>query len=117
MTDPKRTASLKATYTSPTNALLTLTTPLTLPPSLSVAEKTAYLSSLRGAVTELQGRVNAELTARMEEDNNKAGGQDGKTQEGKGGKAGKKSKAAAAAKAIDEDAEEENYGEEVVEED
>ena len=114
MTEPQRSVELKVTYTSPTNAPLTLTTPLTLPSqsSVSVADKTAYLSALRGAVADLQARVNTELTARMEED--KAREADTTVGEGKKSKENKQGKAA---KAVDEAVEEENYGEEVTEED
>lgn len=112
----QRTATLKASYTSPHNAPLTLETTLPIPTptstALSVAEKTAYLSRLREAVSSLQGRVNAELTARMEEDaaSAAASNEGDKEKKKKGGKH-------AAAAVVDEEAEEENYGEEVVEED
>ena len=126
----QRTATLKAHYTSPHNAPLTLETtlPITIPIPIpsptaaastpqdrsAVADKTAYLATLREAVAALQGRVNAELTARMEEDARGAGAGGGTGERGSGG--GKKAKAGATA-VVDEEAEEENYGEEVVGED
>lgn len=96
------TPSLTAKYTSPTNEAFSIDKPLpTTPPSADVAAKTEYLSALRAAVTSTQDQVNKELTARMEEDKARAAPSD----------------AAAAKKAgVDEDKEEENYGEEVQEE-
>ncbi|RYP79571.1 hypothetical protein DL769_002881 [Monosporascus sp. CRB-8-3] len=127
-------AELRATYASPHNAPLSLATPLDLPAaassssstSPSAAEKAAYLRGLRAATAALQERVNGELTARMEEDKAReasaAGGgggggvaTDAGADKGKGGKSG--SGGGGGAKDIDEDAEEENYGEEVVEDD
>lgn len=90
--------TLKATYSSPTNAPFTYEQPLQAPPSSSTKDKTTYLSTLRKATVDLQERINKELTERMEED--KAKDVSGK------GKAD-----------IDDKKEEENYGEEVVEED
>ncbi|PVH83847.1 Gon7-domain-containing protein [Cadophora sp. DSE1049] len=96
--------ALTATYTSPTNVPFTHSTPL---PSLSstsstgTAQKTQYLSTLRQATSQMQEVINKELTARMEEDNARAA-------EGANGK-GK-------VKGVDENKEEENYGEEVVDE-
>ncbi|KAI2468833.1 hypothetical protein F4781DRAFT_247455 [Annulohypoxylon bovei var. microspora] len=80
-------------------APFTLATPLTLPDSDSSADKTSYLKTLRGAVSALQERVNSELTARMEEEAREIAAAS------KGASVG----------GIDEAAEEENYGEEVVE--
>ncbi|KAI0145279.1 hypothetical protein GGR57DRAFT_303635 [Xylariaceae sp. FL1272] len=97
---------LKATYTSPT-ASQTFTSPaLSLPlpqstSSTSIQQKQAYLSALRSQTTALQERINEELTRQMEIDNQR-GIEDGVN--------GKKRK-------VDEAAEEENYGEEVVDED
>ncbi|KAG4413715.1 hypothetical protein IFR04_013150 [Cadophora malorum] len=101
--------AVTATYTSPTNPPFTHSTPL---PSLqtntssnssssATAQKTQYLSALRQATSQLQEVINKELTARMEEDNARAA-------EGLYGK-GK-------VKGVDENKEEENYGEEVVDE-
>jgi hypothetical protein len=59
-------------------------------------ERTAYLTSLRTSITGMQHQINAFLTQKMEEDNQKAG----------------------TAAVTDDDAkEEENYGEEAVEDD
>ncbi|RYP01667.1 hypothetical protein DL763_000056 [Monosporascus cannonballus] len=137
-------AELRATYASPRNAALSLATPLDLPPaaSPSPAEKAAYLGDLRAAAAALQERINGELTAQMEEDKAReasaaggGGGGSGRgvvaaeagTDRGEGGKSGSGGGggggggagggAKKAAKDVDEDAEEENYGEEVVEDD
>ncbi|KAI2625393.1 hypothetical protein GGS26DRAFT_593083 [Hypomontagnella submonticulosa] len=111
------TASLKATYTNshsqPTDSSpssttpFTLSTPLSLPSSDSAAHKTTYLASLREAVTTLQERVNSELTVRMEAEARETAAASASTN-GKGGKG-------TGAGGVDEAAEEENYGEEVVE--
>ncbi|KAH7357085.1 EKC/KEOPS complex, subunit Gon7 [Rhexocercosporidium sp. MPI-PUGE-AT-0058] len=115
-TSTTTTPTLKATYSSPTNAPFTYSTTLPSLPSLpshlessttSTASKTAYLSALRHATSQMQENINKELTARMEEDNKVAA--TAASAEGKGkGKGGGK---------VDEKKEEENYGEEVVEED
>jgi hypothetical protein len=90
---------LSATYTSPTNAPFTLALPISAPiDNTNVESKTKYLSDLRQSVTSLQGQVNKELTARMEEDK------------------AREAAAANGAKMVDDEKEEENYGEEVVEE-
>lgn len=60
----------------------------------STEEKTAYLSSLRSAVTKLQEEVNAFLTQKMNEDKDAAAAPTGES---------------------DEKKQEENYGEEIVE--
>ncbi|CEJ92361.1 hypothetical protein VHEMI08017 [[Torrubiella] hemipterigena] len=87
------TPSLTATYSSPTNEAFTTSTPL--PASASTtAEKTAFLTALREAVTKTQAEINKELTARMEEDNARNN----------------------TSSAADDAKDEENYGEEVVEE-
>lgn len=93
-------ATLSATYSSNTNAPFTVGLPLTAPrDSATVASKTKYLSELRQSVISMQGQINRELTARMEED-----------------KARDASAAAATgAKVVDDEKEEENYGEEVPE--
>ncbi|TVY76051.1 hypothetical protein LSUE1_G006439 [Lachnellula suecica] len=83
-----KTPSLTTTYTSPTNAPFTHTTPLPAP-----TDKAAYLSALRTATTQMQEQVNKELTARMEQDKALADG------------------------GVDEAKEEDNYGEEVAEDD
>ncbi|KAI0020374.1 hypothetical protein F4780DRAFT_779498 [Xylariomycetidae sp. FL0641] len=108
------TPQLTATYFSPTNAPLALASaPLPACPAAaadpSVEEKTAYLGALRRAVAALQERVNAELTARMEEDNRRAAAAAGAGAKGDDGK--DKNQVG-----VDEAAEEENYGEEVQEE-
>ncbi|PNY26007.1 Uncharacterized protein TCAP_04056 [Tolypocladium capitatum] len=94
---PQETSvDLTAAYASPTNAPFGVTASIPAAPSSSVADRTAYLAALRSAVADTQDRVNEALTRRMEED---------KVRDG------------AAKPALDEDKEEENYGEEVQEAD
>ncbi|KAK3943558.1 hypothetical protein QBC46DRAFT_377392 [Diplogelasinospora grovesii] len=97
--------SFAAAYSSPTNEPFSATKSLPLPapvPSASAGDeaerKSKYLNSLRKAVLDVQEEVNKELTARMEEDKAREASVNGKPV------------------AVDEDKEEENYGEEVVEE-
>ena len=85
---------LDAKYSSPTNEAFTYSHQITSPASPSTADKSVYLADLRAAVTTLQGQINKDLTSRMEEDKARAG-------ETSGGKA------------VDDEKEEENYGEEV----
>ncbi|KAI1164511.1 hypothetical protein F5B18DRAFT_650586 [Nemania serpens] len=111
------TVHLQATYTSPRSrdSQLLCSVPLDFPTAVnqSLEAKTSYLGALRAAAVALQDRINAELTARMEEDAREANGETaGKTTTGKTIQA-----SAAAAAAVDEVAEEENYGEEAGEED
>jgi hypothetical protein len=116
---------LRATYCSPASAPFAHEHALPPLPSASSpapdrapdAAKTkatsAYLSRLRAAVAETQARINDELTARMEEDKAReaAAAPVDTKKKTKGGKGGNKGEI------VDEEAEEENYGEEVVEED
>lgn len=93
---------LSATYTSATNPPFTISRTLTAHPSSSTVEsKTKYLAELRQSVISLQEEVNRELTARMEEDKLRDAS----------------ANAAAGANLVDDEKEEENYGEEVQEED
>ncbi|KAI0401745.1 hypothetical protein F4802DRAFT_600747 [Xylaria palmicola] len=129
MSSPTNPVHLRATYTSPSTSTPQVfsSVPLPLPSASSPAttsteQKTAYLHALRAATIDLQDRVNAALTARMEEDAAAASAKDkdgdglargeGKGK-GKGGKAGK----SVGGGGVDEAAEEENYGEEVPDED
>lgn len=93
--------SLTAKYTSPSNEAFAVDELLpAAPSSTDVAAKTEYLSALRAAVVSTQEQINEELTARMEEDKARVAPTD----------------AAAAKRAtVDEEKEEENYGEEVQE--
>ncbi|KAH8601059.1 hypothetical protein B0O99DRAFT_298407 [Bisporella sp. PMI_857] len=91
---------LSATYQSPDNVAFTFTRSLPATNGTS-AEKVAYLAALRAATLAMQEHINTELTARMEED---------KARDASDGKG------VGRAKAVDE-AEEDNYGEEVPEED
>ncbi|KAL2195900.1 Gon7 family-domain-containing protein [Corynascus similis CBS 632.67] len=93
--------TLSATYTSTTNEGFDVRLLLKAPAdSTTVETKAKYLSELRQSVISLQDRINRELTARMEED-----------------KAREASNAAInGAKVVDDEKEEENYGEEVQEE-
>lgn len=91
---------LSAAYASPTSTE-NFTYPLpTLSSSPITQEKTTYLSTLRSSVQKLQDEINAFLTKKMEEERNAASGANGVN--------GTK---------VDEQKEEENYGEEVVDED
>ena len=94
--------NLQATYSSPTNPAFTHTAQLPSLGANSVEERVAYLAALRKETAALQERINTELTQRMEED--KAQAEANATPGGNGRK-------------VDDVAEEENYGEEVVEED
>ncbi|PHH72052.1 hypothetical protein CDD80_4812 [Ophiocordyceps camponoti-rufipedis] len=100
MADTSKDASLTATYTSPTNEAFDFARNIPPPASDAVAEKVQYLEALRNAVDETQALVNKELTARMEED---------KTREASAGNATTRLD-------VDEDKEEENYGEEAQDE-
>ena len=91
---------LTATYDSPTNAAFSYRHQLPTPVTSETADRVAYLGALRKATAELQERINAELTQRMEED--KARDATGTAEKGM------KNTVA------DEGKEEENYGEEVV---
>ncbi|MCJ1290896.1 hypothetical protein MMC34_002438 [Xylographa carneopallida] len=88
--------SLQANYASPTGTHKFNHPLKALPAKFSIKDKTVYLSELRSAVEDLQGEINTLLTTKMEEDK-------ATTVQGNG--------------AIDDQKEEENYGEEVVEED
>lgn len=89
------TTTLRTEYKAPTGSK---TFTHTLPSAVvtSTAEKSAYLSTLRGLVVQTQEQVNTFLTAKMEED---------------------KVVASMAGVKVDEKKAEENYGEEVVEDD
>ena len=105
MAEPQAAAAgapaVEASYTSAANEAFAVSLPVPRQASDSVADRTAYLKALREATVSLQGRINKELTARMEEDKAKELARD----------------PAAAKKSVDEAKEEENYGEEVAEED
>jgi hypothetical protein len=94
-TDQKLTVS----YTSPTSEPFNVSHSIPASSSDNVQDKIQYLTSLRNAVTATQDEVNKELTRRMEED-----------------KARDAASKPGIARNIDEDKEEENYGEEVQEE-
>ncbi|KFY68262.1 hypothetical protein V496_01182 [Pseudogymnoascus sp. VKM F-4515 (FW-2607)] len=100
MADSSQT--LRATYNSPTNPTFSHTAAIPFSTSNTTSERTSYLSALRSETGKLQGLINAELTTRMEND-----------------KAQQASDLATSARkgVVDEVAEEENYGEEVMEED
>jgi hypothetical protein len=104
------TAELRAAYKSPTGdnkfshrisagTALDQVSEHNDPAQFSKA-KTAYMSELRSSVKDMQGEINAFLTAKMEEDKNTAA-TNGAAMNGKG----------------KDEVEEENYGEEDVEED
>ncbi|KAM0256522.1 hypothetical protein ACHAQJ_004933 [Trichoderma viride] len=90
--------ALTASYSSPASAPFSITKSIPAPPTpLDPAGKSKYLESLRASVATAQDQINKELTTRMEED---------KAREA----------AVGAQTAVDEEKEEENYGEEVQEE-
>lgn len=93
--------TLKAAYSSPINPAFTHTAELPSLGANNVSERVTYLAALRKETAALQERINAELTQRME---------DGKAQAATDAAGNNKRK-------VDDVAEEENYGEEVVEED
>ncbi|KAM7187912.1 hypothetical protein V8F20_010781 [Naviculisporaceae sp. PSN 640] len=113
--------SATATYTSPTNPPFQISSPLELssssPPSSSsnpTAEETkrqriAHLAQLRKAASSIQASVNKELTSRMEQDKLREAEETSKSADS--GPGSKKKKV----KLVDDEAEEQNYGEEVVE--
>ncbi|KAL2174328.1 EKC/KEOPS complex, subunit Gon7 [Thermothelomyces heterothallicus CBS 202.75] len=93
--------TLSVTYTSTTNEDFDVRLPVTAPAdSTTVESKAKYLSELRQSVTSLQDRINKELTARMEEDK----AREASSAVGNG------------TKVVDDEKEEENYGEEAQEE-
>lgn len=96
-----RAPTLTATYSSPTNPAFTHTAELPSLGANNVSERVAYLSALRKETAALQERINTELTQRMEDDKTQAATDAGCNNKRK----------------VDDVAEEENYGEEVVEED
>ncbi len=94
--------TLAATYNSSTNVPFKHEVQLPELGTDNVEKRVAYLSVLRQETAKLQDRINAELTQRMEED---------KLQAEKDAAPG------ANKRKVDDVAEEENYGEEVVEDD
>ncbi|KAH6605003.1 gon7 family [Trichoderma cornu-damae] len=89
--------ALTATYSSPTSAPFTIAESIPAPPSpLDLAGKSKNLESLRASLAAVQDQINRELTMRMEQD---------KAREA----------AVGARPSVDEEKEEENYGEEVQE--
>ena len=96
MSSTPNNPALQATYTSPTSTKV-FSHPLPPQKTSSTEERTAYLSALRASVSKMQEEVNTFLTEKMEEDN---------AADAKAGKGGK---------VVDEQKEEENYGEEGVE--
>ena len=94
--------TLQATYSSPSNPAFTHTAQLPPLGANNVEARVAYLAALRKQTAALQERINSELTQRMEEDKAQVA-----SEVAPGGNKRK----------VDDVAEEENYGEEVVEED
>ncbi|KAL1900907.1 hypothetical protein Sste5346_001968 [Sporothrix stenoceras] len=93
------TPVLKAAYSAPNHESFVTSQELSTAPvtATTTTDKTAYLAALRTAVTAIQENVNKELTARMVIDAQAATDQ--------------------AAADVAAEAEEQNYGEEVMEED
>ncbi|KAI9820730.1 MAG: hypothetical protein M1827_005100 [Pycnora praestabilis] len=90
----QKNSTLKAEYASQSSSKTFSHDLPKSPDPKNTEEKTAYLSTLRTSVIKLQDEVNSFLTQKMEED---------------------KSAAAASKGKVDEQREEENYGEEIVE--
>ena len=86
--------TLKANYEAPASTK-TFEHPLPSPSISTAKEKTQYLSTLRESVVKLQDELNSFLTSKMEED---------------------KISATSAGKKVNEQVEEENYGEETMDE-
>ncbi|KAF7535833.1 hypothetical protein G7054_g5083 [Neopestalotiopsis clavispora] len=117
--------AFQAQYTNASTTLpakpftLTQTLPAIPPPSPSSSTTqppSAYLRALRDAVTQTQGQINEALTSRMEDDKRREA--EAALAAGEGAGAGTKNNKRKKGKTeIDEEAEEQNYGEEVVEED
>ncbi|KAK6825915.1 hypothetical protein PG987_013409 [Apiospora arundinis] len=122
---PTLTTHSEAPHSNP----FTFTTDLSLPDSttdatLTTADKSAYLARLRAAVSDHQARVNEALTARMEADKIRdPSSAPSATTEPTSNKNKKRKKnngtdtPTTKTAIADEDAEEQNYGEEVVDED
>ena len=95
--DGSQVLKFTATYGSPNNGSFVAAQELQAPATDAIEDKTKYLRDLRKATLAIQEQVNKELTQRMEEDKAKEAGKATQTE-------------------VDEDKEEENYGEEVIEE-
>ncbi|KAK4461151.1 hypothetical protein QBC42DRAFT_330476 [Cladorrhinum samala] len=87
-------STLSVKYTSTVNPHFSIPVTLTPPSDTSVQARQTYLASLRDSISSIQDQVNKELTTRMEEDNKRTN-----------------------TKSVNDEKEEENYGEEVVSED
>lgn len=116
------TPELRAEYTntsstSPSQSFTLITSLPSVPPP-AIQPPTEYLRALRTAITDAQAQVNAALTARMEEDKLRDAAAAVEEPEAAGGKRnGKSNKRKKGKTEIDEEAEEMNYGEEIVGED
>ncbi|KAH7366793.1 hypothetical protein B0T11DRAFT_274113 [Plectosphaerella cucumerina] len=89
---------LRATYSAPDAEPFTYELPVPAPASASPADKVASLARLRATITQVQADINRQLTANMEADKSRDAASSGKP-------------------VVDDEKEEENYGEEVVAED
>lgn len=90
--------TLRATYSAPDAEPFAYEVPVAPPSSSSPADKAASLAALRSAITQVQADINRQLTANMEADKARDASRTGKP-------------------VVDDEKEEENYGEEVVAED
>jgi EKC/KEOPS complex subunit GON7 len=90
--------TLRATYSAPDAEPFTYELPVPAPASASPADKAASLARLRATITQVQADINRQLTANMEADKARDAASSGKP-------------------VVDDEKEEENYGEEVVAED
>jgi len=90
--ESSKEASLSVKYSGPSGDSQTFTANLrSCPANPSTEQRTSYLSELRTGISQVQGDINVFLTQKMEED-----------------------KAEAGRSALNDEKEEENYGEEVV---
>jgi hypothetical protein len=94
MTDPDNRTAITVKYTAPsTEPQLFQRSLTTCPSNPSTEQRTDYLGELRSSISQVQADINAFLTQKMEEDNAKSGQSN-----------------------VNDEKEEENYGEEAVDE-
>ncbi|KAH6688283.1 Gon7 family protein [Plectosphaerella plurivora] len=90
--------TLRATYSAPDAEPFAYELPVQAPSSASPTDRAASLARLRATITQVQADINRQLTANMEADKARDAATSGKP-------------------VVDDEKEEENYGEEVVAED
>ncbi|KAK8085961.1 hypothetical protein PG994_000935 [Apiospora phragmitis] len=108
--------SLSGSGSDSTTTTTATTDGITAEATLTTAQKSAYLARLRAAVSDHQSRINDALTARMEADKIRdPASAPSATTEPTSSKSKKRKNNNQQKVIADEDAEEQNYGEEVVE--